>query len=43
MIVSNLTPLIYLAKLGNLLLLRKLFDEVRVPNEVMAEIMRGKG
>lgn len=43
MIVSDSTPLIYLTKLGNLPLLRKLFDEVRVPNEVMAEIMRGKG
>ncbi|GAI58099.1 unnamed protein product [marine sediment metagenome] len=43
MIVSNSTPLIYLAKLGNLPLLRKLFDEVRVPSEVMAEIVRGKG
>lgn len=43
MIVSDSTPLIYLAKLGNLPLIRKLFDKVRVPSEVMAEIMRGKG
>lgn len=42
MIVSNSTPLIYLAKLGHLPLLQKLFDEVSVPSEVMAEIMRGK-
>lgn len=42
MIVSNSTPLIYLAKLGHLSLLRKLFDEVSVPGEVMVEVMRGK-
>jgi len=42
MIVSNSTPLIYLAKLGYLSLLQKLFVEVGVPSEVMAEIARGK-
>lgn len=42
MIVSNSTPLIYLAKLGHLTLLRKLFKKVNVPDEVMVEVMRGK-
>jgi predicted nucleic acid-binding protein len=42
MIVSDSTPLIYLAKLGHLALLRKLFLEVNVPDEVMTEVMRGK-
>lgn len=42
MIVSNSTPLIYLAKLGHLALLKKLFGKVNVPSEVMVEIMRGK-
>jgi hypothetical protein len=42
MIVSDSTPLIYLAKLGSLVLLQKLFKEVRVPDKVMAEVMRGK-
>ena len=42
MIVSDSTPLIYLAKLGYLTLLRKLFKEINVPSEVAAEIARGK-
>lgn len=42
MIVSNSTPLIYLAKLGHLLFLRKLYGEGNVPSEVMKEVMRGK-
>jgi len=42
MVVSNSTPLIYLAKLGHLTLLKKLFGKVNVPSEVMVEIMRGK-
>jgi len=42
MIVSNSTPLIYLAKLGHLQLLQDLFVEVRISAEVMKEIMRGK-
>ncbi len=42
MIVSNSTPLIYLAKLGHLSLIRKLFDDVVVPSEVIVEVMRGK-
>jgi len=42
MIVSNSTPLIYLAKLGHLTPLRKLFAKVNVPDEVMVEVMRGK-
>jgi len=42
MIVSDSTPLIYLAKLGYLQLLQDLFGEVRVSAEVMKEIMHGK-
>lgn len=42
MIVSNSTPLIYLAKLSHLSLIQKLFDEVNVPSEVIKEVMRGK-
>ena len=42
MIVSDSTPLIYLAKLGHLSLLHKLFGEVFVPSEVMSEVARGK-
>jgi len=42
MIVSDSTPLIYLAKLGHLQLLQGLFGEVRVSAEVMKEIVRGK-
>lgn len=42
MIVSDSTPLIYLAKLGHLKLLQKLFVEVGVPEEVMAEVILGK-
>jgi len=42
MIVSDSTPLIYSAKLGYLTLLQKLFAKVNVPDEVMAEVMRGK-
>jgi predicted nucleic acid-binding protein len=42
MIVCDSTPLIYLAKLGHLTLLQKLFSEVNVPDEVMTEVMRGK-
>jgi hypothetical protein len=42
MIVSDSTPLIYLAKLGRLQLLQDLFGEVRVSAEVMKEIVRGK-
>lgn len=42
MIVSDSTPLIYLAKLGHLQLLQELFVEVRISAEVMKEIVRGK-
>jgi len=42
MIVSNATPLIYLAKVGKLDLLR-IFGEVLIPEEVKIEVMdRGK-
>ena len=42
-IVSNATPLIYLAKIGRLDLLRKVFGEVFIPEEVKVEAVdRGK-
>jgi predicted nucleic acid-binding protein len=42
-VVSNSTPLIYLAKIGRLDLLRELFGEVLVPKEVYAEVvLKGK-
>jgi len=42
-IVSNATPLIYLAKIGRLGLLRRLYTEVFIPEEVKAEVVdRGK-
>jgi len=43
MIASNSTPLIYLAKIGKLGLLKKLFGEVIIPTEVFNEVViRGK-
>jgi len=42
-IVSNATPLIYLAKVGKLDLLRRVFGEVFVPKEVQVEVVdKGK-
>ena len=42
-IVSNATPLIYLAKIGRLDLLRKVFGEAFIPEEVKVEAVdRGK-
>lgn len=42
-IVSNATPLIYLAKAGKLDLLKKVFGEVLIPEEVKIEVVdRGK-
>lgn len=42
-IVSNATPLIYLAKIGRMGLLRNLFGEVFIPEEVRVEVVeRGK-
>lgn len=42
-VVSNATPLIYLAKVGRIDLLRKVFGEVFVPEEVKVEVVdRGK-
>lgn len=37
--VSNSTPLIYLAKVGKLNLLKGLFDEIIVPKEVYEEVV----
>ncbi|NAS89571.1 DUF3368 domain-containing protein [ANME-1 cluster archaeon AG-394-G21] len=39
MIVSNATPLIYLAKLGRLALLKDFFQEVIIPEEVKREVV----
>lgn len=39
MIVSNSSPLIYLAKLKKLMLLRALFKEVVIPQEVYEEVV----
>ncbi|CAG0963865.1 MAG: hypothetical protein MPEBLZ_02775 [Candidatus Methanoperedens nitroreducens] len=39
MIVSNSTILIYLAKIGKLNLLKKLFTEVFIPVEVFNEVV----
>lgn len=42
-IVSNATPLIYLAKAGRIDLLRMIFEEVYIPEEVKVEVVdRGK-
>lgn len=42
-IASNATPLIYLAKIGRMGLLRSLFGEVFIPEEVKVEVVeRGK-
>lgn len=42
-VVSNATPLIYLAKVGRILLLRKIFGEVFIPEEVKVEVVdKGK-
>jgi len=42
-VVSNATPLIYLAKIGKLEFLRNTFDEVIIPEEVRKEVVdKGK-
>lgn len=42
-VVSSATPLIYLAKIGRIDLLRKVFGEVFIPEEVKLEVVdRGK-
>lgn len=42
-IVSNASPLIYLAKVGRMGLLRRVFGEVLIPDEVKVEVVdRGK-
>jgi len=42
-VVTNATPLIYLAKIGKLLLLKKLYGKVMIPEEVKKEVVdRGK-
>ncbi|MEE8167837.1 MAG: hypothetical protein V3T58_03060 [Candidatus Hydrothermarchaeales archaeon] len=41
--VSNSTPLIYLARLGKIDLLKKVFDKIYIPNEVFEEVVaKGK-
>jgi predicted nucleic acid-binding protein len=42
-VVSNATPLIYLAKAGRIVLLRRVFREVYIPEEVKVEVVdKGK-
>jgi predicted nucleic acid-binding protein len=38
-VVSNVTPLIYLAKIGRMDLLKKVFEEVFIPEEVKVEVV----
>jgi len=38
-VVSNATPLIYLAKIGRMDLLKKVFEEVLIPEEVKVEVV----
>lgn len=43
MVVSNATPLIYLAKIGRIQLLKTIFQHIQVPGEVQIEVIdRGK-
>jgi len=43
LVVSNATPLIYLAKIGRIQLLKNIFQHIQVPNEVKVEVIdRGK-
>ena len=43
MVVSDTTPLIYLARIGRIQLLKNLFQHIQVPNEVKVEVVdRGK-
>ena len=39
-VVSNSTPLIYLAKIGKLDLLKLIFGEVLIPQEVLTEVVK---
>ncbi len=41
-VISNTSPLIYLSKIGQLELLRDMFETVSVPAAVVDEILRGK-
>ena len=42
-VISNATPLIYLAKSGSLKLLKKLFDSILIPKKVYEEVVvKGK-
>jgi len=43
LVVSNATPLIYLAKIGRIQILKNIFQSIQVPNEVKIEVVdRGK-
>jgi len=43
LVVSDATPLIYLARIGRIQLLKNLFQHIQVPNEVKVEVVdRGK-
>jgi uncharacterized protein len=39
-VISNSTPLIALAKIGKLFLLKEYFGEIRIPEEVYDEVVR---
>ena len=41
-VVSNTSPLIYLSKIGRLMLLHDLFGVISIPDAVANEILRGK-
>jgi predicted nucleic acid-binding protein len=42
-VVSNTTPIISLLKIGKLEILKELYREILIPNEVFLEIEAGKG
>jgi len=43
LVVSNATPLIYLAKIGRIQILKNIFQSIQVPDEVKIEVVdRGK-
>jgi len=43
LVVSDATPLIYLARIGRIQLLKSIFQRIQVPNEVKVEVVeRGK-
>lgn len=41
-VISNTTPILSLLKINKIELLRELYEELIIPNEVFQEIERGK-